>query len=75
VAFNRFEPSLLTWLSKLLKLGWAGELSPQEFAYIKAELRHSSSLRRRWGFRPSARRLSESRIRGVARGGLRAIGG
>jgi hypothetical protein len=75
VAFNRFEPSLLAWLSKLLKPGWAGELSPEEFAYIKAELRHSSSLRRRWGFRPSARRFSESRIREIAREGLRTIGG
>lgn len=64
------EPSLSAWRSKLLKPGWGGELSPEEFVYIKAELRQSSSLRRRWGFRPSARRLNELRIRGIAREGL-----
>jgi hypothetical protein len=74
VAFNRFEPLLSPWLSKLLKPGWAGELSSEELALVRAQLRRSASLRRRWGFRPSARRLSESRIREIAREGLRAIG-
>ena len=58
---------------KLIEPGWAGELSPDEFAYVKCQLRQSPSLKRRWGFRPSARRLSESRIRAVARNGLSAI--
>ena len=57
---------------KLLEPGWAGELSPDEFAYIKSQLRQSPSLKRRWGFRPSARRLSESHIRTVARNGVSA---
>jgi hypothetical protein len=57
---------------KLLEPGWAGELSPDGFSYIKSQLRQSPSLKRRWGFRPSARRLSESRIRAVARDGLSA---
>jgi len=55
---------------KLMEPGWAGELAPDEFAYVKSHLRQSASLRRRWGFRPSAKRLSEKRIRAVARNGL-----
>ena len=58
---------------KLIEPEWAGELSPDEFAYVKCQLRQSPSLKRRWGFRPSARRLSESRIRAVARNGISAI--
>jgi len=58
---------------KLIEPGWAGELSPDEFAYIKSQLRQSPSLKRRWGFRPSARRFSESRIRAVARNGFSRI--
>jgi hypothetical protein len=56
--------------SQLLEPGYAGELSPDEFRYIKSELRKSASLRRKWGFRPSAKRLNEKRIRAVARDGL-----
>ena len=52
---------------KLLEPGWAGELSPDELAYIKSELRKSPTLRRKWGFRPSLKRLSGDRIRAVAR--------
>jgi hypothetical protein len=55
---------------ELLIPGWAGHLRPDEFAYIKLELRKSPSLRRRWGFSPSAKRLSEFRIRHVAMHGL-----
>jgi hypothetical protein len=54
----------------LLIPGWAGVLAPYEFNYIKSELCKSPSLRRRWGFRPSAKQLSESRIRHVAMHGL-----
>lgn len=54
---------------KLIEPGWAGELSPAEFAYIKSQLKQSPSLKRRWGFRPSSKRFSESRIRMVARNG------
>jgi len=67
------DPNLLSFYKrKLLIPGWAGELSPDEFAYIKSQLRQSPSLKRRWGFRPTAKRLSESRIRAVARNGLSA---
>lgn len=54
----------------LLEPGWAGELSPVELEYIKSCLKQSTSLRRRWGFRPSAKRLSDSRIRTVAMDGI-----
>ena len=68
------DPELLGFSQKkLLEPGWAGELSPDELAYVRSQLRQSSSLRRRWGFRPSAKRLSEGRIRAVAKGGVRAI--
>lgn len=56
--------------SRLLEPGFAGELSQDEFKYLKSELRKSASLRRKWGFRPSAKRLNENRIRTVARDGL-----
>ena len=63
---------LAFYQKKLLLPGWAGELDSIELVYIKSELRRSASLRRRWGFRPSAKRLSEQRIRAVARDGLSA---
>jgi hypothetical protein len=55
---------------KLLEPGWAGDLDSVELEYIKSNLKQSPSLRRRWGFRPSAKRLSESRIRHVAMNGV-----
>ena len=62
------------WLLKiyregLLEPGWAGELDDVELEYVKSELSKSESLRRRWGFRPTAKRLSKSRIRAVAMDG------
>jgi hypothetical protein len=57
---------------RILQPGWAGELSPEEFEYVKSQLRQSRSLKRKWGFRPSAKRLSEGRIRAVARNGRSA---
>ena len=68
------DPELLKFYKKkLLEPVWAGELKPYGLAYIKSQLRLSPSLRRRWGFRPSARRLPEKHIRAVARDGLSAI--
>jgi hypothetical protein len=65
------DPDLLSFYrKKLLEPGWAGELDAVELSYVKSELRRSASLRRRWGFRPSAKRLSELRIRAIARDGL-----
>ena len=67
----RDDPHLLAlYKIKLLERGWAGELNEDELAYIKSELRQSASLRRRWGLRPSAKRLSENHILRVARDGL-----
>lgn len=60
------------YAEKLLEPGWAGELDRRELAYIKSQLQQSASMKRRWGFRPSARRLSEARIRAVAMYGLSA---
>jgi hypothetical protein len=68
------DPQLLSFYQKQLrKPGRAGELTSGELAYIKSQLQQSSSLRRRWGFRPSAKRLSESRIRAFAGNALEAI--
>jgi hypothetical protein len=70
------NPGLLRFFEKkLLEPEWAGELDDTALAYIKSCLRESPSLKRKWGFRPSARRFSESRIRTVARDGLWAIKG
>lgn len=67
------DPSLLEFYKKkLLEPGWAGGLRRYELEYIKSQLRQSPSLKRRWGFRPSAKRLSEKRIRIAARDGLSA---
>ena len=67
------DPKFLKFYQEnLLEPGWAGELSRNELAYIKSELKKSPSLKRRWGFRPSAKRFSESRIRDVAMNGVPA---
>jgi len=65
------DPKLLKFYKrKILEPGWAGELSPAELAYIKSQLKASPSLKRRWGFKPSAKRFSEKHIRYVARDSL-----
>jgi hypothetical protein len=65
------DPEFLKFYGEnLIEPGWAGELSRDELAYIKSELKKSPSLKRRWGFRPTARRFSESHIRAVARNGV-----
>jgi hypothetical protein len=58
------------YVRELLEPGWAGELCRVELAYIKSELQRSASLRRKWGFRASAKRLSDARIRVVAVDGV-----
>jgi len=65
------NPWLLQYYREaLLEPGWPGELDDVELEYIKSELRKSPSLRRMWGFRPSAKRFSEGRIRDVAMNGV-----
>jgi len=67
------DPQLLAFYkTNLLEPGWAGELDRCEFAYIRSELRKLPQLRRRWGFRPSAKRIPEKRIREVARNGFKS---
>ena len=67
------DPELLTFYKKkLLEPEWAGELKPYELEYIKSQLRQSPILKRRWGFKLKAKRLSEKRIRAVAKDGLSA---
>jgi len=61
---------LVYYMKKLLQPEWAGDLPPYEFAYVKSRLLPSPSHKRRWGFRPSSKRLSENRIRTVARNGI-----
>ena len=57
---------LKLYREKLLEPRWAGELDTVELEYVKSHLKRSPSLRRRWEFRPSAKRLSETRIRALA---------
>lgn len=67
------DPVMLEFYKEnLIEPGWAGELDGVELDYVKTQLKQSSSLRRRWGFRPSAKRLSNRRIRAVARDGVSA---
>ena len=67
----RDNPQHLAYHKKnLLEPGLPGDLLPYEFDYVRSSLLQSPSLKRRWGFRPSAKRLSEARIRKVARDGL-----
>lgn len=61
---------LRIYKERLLEPGWAGELNAVELEHMKSELKKSPSLRRRWGFRPSAKRLSEKRIRYAAMYGV-----
>lgn len=63
---------LKDYKKNLLEPRWAGELDPDELACIKSSLRQSPSLKRRWGFRPSARRFNDNHIRAVAMNGLPA---
>jgi len=66
------DPEFLEFYKeKLLEPGWAGDLDHVELQYIKSRLRELATLRRRWGFRPSAKRFSDSRVRDVAMNGVR----
>ena len=69
------DPKLLNLYKKNLpEPGWAGEIDRDELEYIKSQLQCPPSLKRRWGFKPSAKRLPGKHIRLVARDGVRAIG-
>ena len=68
----KVDPELSAFYEEnLLIPGWAGELAPYEVTYIRSELKKSARLRRRWGFRTSAKCFSEKRIRDVARNGVK----
>ena len=64
--------TLKLYQENLIEPGWAGELTRNELAYIKSQFEKSPSLKRRWGFRPTAKRFSESHIRDVAMNGVSA---
>jgi len=51
---------------RLLEPGWAGELAPDEFEFVQADLHRDKKLAFRWGFRPGAKRRQEWAIRQVA---------
>jgi len=53
---------------KLLIPGWAGDLTPEDLALLKAVLKRKPALRRRWGFKTS--RFSDAEIRKVALEGV-----
>ena len=63
------------YMQSLPEPGWVGDLDRAELAYVEAQFRQPASLRRKWGFRPSARRLSDGRIRQVAISGALNKGG
>ena len=66
------DPGLLEFYEEnLLIPEWAGELTTVELIYIRSALKKSPRLRRRWGFRRSAKCFSEKRIRDVARNGVK----
>ena len=67
------KPLLKLYRKKLLEPGWAGELSNEEYDYIKENLKANPKLKTRWGFVVGRRKLSEERIRGVAMNGTPAI--
>ena len=48
---------------RLLEPGWGGDLAPDEFEYIQAELLRDKKLSFAWGFRPSAKRRPEWAVR------------
>ena len=52
--------------SRLLEPGQAGDLTPDELAFIKVQLKSSKSLRRRWGIQGEGKRISDKRIRDIA---------
>jgi hypothetical protein len=65
------DPNLLALYKKnLLVPGWPGELDNVELEYIISQLKQSSYLRHRWGFHPTAKRISRARVRFVAMYGI-----
>ncbi|MBI4340462.1 MAG: hypothetical protein HY680_11010 [Chloroflexi bacterium] len=78
---TRAEPSPPSWprakdpapydhLSRrLLVPGWAGDLSQEEYGFLRASLERSNRLRTLWGYPAGERRLIEEAIRLVARVG------
>ncbi|MDD5093085.1 MAG: hypothetical protein PHV74_01705 [Dehalococcoidia bacterium] len=54
---------------KLLEPGWAGDLSPEELAFIKGKLKSDRRLRARWGMPRGTGKVNDEKIRLVAIGG------
>ena len=61
------DPALLEFYKRrLLTPGWPGELDNVELEYVISQLKQSPSLKRRWRFRPTAKRISRARVRFIA---------
>jgi hypothetical protein len=64
---------LALYKERLLIPGWAGELDNLELQYLISQLKQSPSLKRHWGFHPTAKRISRSRVRFVAMHGNKPL--
>ena len=64
-AWVREDPNRMLYLEP----GFAGELNRKELAFIKAVMKVSPELRRRWGFVARTGKLNDDDIRAVAMGG------
>ena len=51
---------------RLLGPGWSGELAPDEFEFLHAELLRDRKLAFRWRFQPARKRRPEWAIRQIA---------
>ena len=51
---------------RILEPGWAGDLAPDEFDHLQAELLRDKKLAFAWGFQPARKRRPEWAIRQVA---------
>jgi len=58
---------------KLLIPGWAGDLSPDELAFIKAELKKNRRLRATWGMGRGRGRINDEKIKAVAMHGVDGV--
>ena len=57
----------------LLQPGWAGELFPDELAFIKSVLKKDRRFRARWGMGKGTGRINDEKIHRVAMHGVEAL--
>ena len=58
---------------KLLQPGWAGDLCPEELAFIKVALKQDRRLRAKWGMGRGHGWVNDDKIRAVAMDGIEAL--